>query len=319
MTKKNYIILISISIIVIIVLSVLVYIKDKDNKEEVINNPEFLEYSETFMIELSGDKSYYIIKDVKRKHQNDLVLSIPNTIDSIPVKKIVDDADKNFDGFKNIEKIIIPANVEYIGTSMDDDGVLNNGTLGDSFLTATNTKTYHIEVNPQNKVYASKNGVLYNKDFTTLITYPCGLGRSLTLNYKVIDSVTTLYSKAFYGNPYLNAIDLNNVETIGNSTFERNTNLRNVKMLKVKDIKWKSFYDSAIQKIDLCNTVTAIESLAFGNCEELSNIFIPSSNIEFGERVFINTSSQFAIYTTAESIEALKTIESLKNYEILIE
>jgi len=69
-------------------------------------------------------------------------------------------------------------------------------------------------------------GILYNKDKTTLITYPAG---KTDLSFTILNSVTKIESHAFYNCTSLNNITIgNNVTNIMDHAFNYCTGLVNV-------------------------------------------------------------------------------------------
>ena len=101
----------------------------------------------------------------------------------------------------SLESVIIPKSVTSIGN------VVFGGCTG---LTA-------LDVATDNPHYCSEDGVLFNKDKTTLIQYPGGKQDA----YAIPNSVTTIEDYAF-GNCYgLTSVTIpNSVTSIGGSAFE---------------------------------------------------------------------------------------------------
>lgn len=105
-----------------------------------------------------------------------------------------------------LTSIIIPSSVASIGAWS-----FNNCT----YLTS-------IEVDAANSSYSSENGVLFNKDKTILIQYPCAKSG----NYNIPSSVSSIYSFAFAYCKELTSLNIpNSVSTIDNFTFNTCTNL----------------------------------------------------------------------------------------------
>ena len=172
MNKKGFIFTVFLFGALIVVLSVLVGIKLANNgpDDSKKKSDEYIYYSEMFQLELSSDESYY---SILRLYDTSLSsVEIPDTIDDIPVRKLLSHKDSNnFASWNNCVTIRIGKNVEYIGSDPNNEGILNGGSLGDNFLSSL-SKAAAIVVDEANPVYASKDGVLYNKDFTILIKYP---------------------------------------------------------------------------------------------------------------------------------------------------
>jgi len=90
-----------------------------------------------------------------------------------------------FNACTSLPSITIPSTVTNIGAS-------NQNAFDQCSALAA------ITVATANPYYTSSNGVVFNKNLTTLVEFPCGLGGS----YKIPGTVTTIGSEAF-GNNYL--------------------------------------------------------------------------------------------------------------------
>ena len=158
-------------------------------------------------------------------------LVIPNSVTSID--------DYAFSGCTNLTSITIPDNVTSIG-----DYVF----LGCTSLTAINVAT-------DNKNYVSVNGVLYNKERTTIICYPAG---KKDKNYTIIDGVTSIDWEAFSGCTNLTSITIpNSVTEIGYDAFSGCANLTS---------------------ITIPDSVTSIDNYAFLGCTSLTAINVATGN-----------------------------------------
>ena len=118
-------------------------------------------------------------------------ITIPNSVTSIGYSA--------FSGCSSLTSITIPNSVTYIGSG---------AFSGCSSLTS-------IEVNANNQNYASIDGVLYNKEITTLICCPSGK-TSITIP----NSVTSIGDYAFRYCSSLTSITIpNSITSIGNYAF----------------------------------------------------------------------------------------------------
>lgn len=109
-----------------------------------------------------------------------------------------------------IKSVIIPDSVTSIG-----DGAFSNCK-----------SLISIKVDDNNNIYASDNGVLFNKDKTILIKYP--IGKSDT-EYNIIDSVTSIDISAFEDCTSLTSVTIpDKVTSIGNDAFYGCTSLASV-------------------------------------------------------------------------------------------
>ena len=124
---------------------------------------------------------------------------IPNTINGLPVTSL---GEESFGGF-SITSVAIPSNVTNIPV------IPNGALLGCSSLLA-------ITVDPQNLVYSSTNGVLFNKSQTTLVEHPNGLGGS----YRIPEGVIAIGDGAFAMCGGLSGVTIpDGVANIGMSAF----------------------------------------------------------------------------------------------------
>ena len=134
----------------------------------------------------------------------------------------------------------IPASVRYIGEEQftpDYDG---------------NTSLTTITVDSANAWYTATDGVLYNKDKTSLLCYP---GAKADAAFAVPDTVKTIDEYAFYYNQLLTEVTLpEGLEVIASSAFS------NCKKL---------------QSPQFPSTLTTIEWSAFASCEAMKTLSLP--------------------------------------------
>ena len=114
-----------------------------------------------------------------------------------------------------------------------------------------------INVAVQNTAYSSTDGILYNKNNTTLVKYPGGR----TGTFAIPNSVTVIGENAF---------------TYSNSLTEINI------PSSVKSIEDDAFKDcSSLVSVTIPSSVTAIGNSAFSNCRNLASINVNSQNAEY--------------------------------------
>lgn len=259
--KKNIIIysatLGSLLLILVGVIIAFFIIKPFD-KEEVQMSDELKKYSEMFKLKLENNE--YYIMDLKTKYRNNTPkLTIPDTIDNIPVTKLIDDTN-SFSNYKSVSEIIIGKNIKYIGTKNKD---LNS--YYEPFSGATGLST--IIVHEDNPFFESVEGVLYSEDLKTLIKYPASKSFAMGYNsYTLLDSTITIARKAFYESRQLEEVVLNNgLENIENSAFHNCINL---------------------ESITLVDSIKKIGSNAFNGCESINEITLPKNLEEIGTSPF---------------------------------
>ena len=154
---------------------------------------------------------------------------IPNEINGLAVSNIGNQA---FVGRTNLTSILIPTGITNLGAyAFQGCTALANVTIPESVTTigqsafggCTGLKT--ILVNMGNANYSSLDGVLFNKDQTTLIQCPGGKTGSYTIPTNVISIEANAFS---YCANLVNITIPKTVTGIGNSAFNSCTNLASV-------------------------------------------------------------------------------------------
>lgn len=149
---------------------------------------------------------------------------------------------------------------------------------------------YNIYVDKNNNTYSSIDGVLFNKDGSTLICYPCGRYDEDT--YYIPDSTKTIGEYAFSGAYYLkNVIITDNVIEIDDNAFNRCEDLESIIIPQSVTIYGDGIFYSCenLNNVSLPNNLENIPSQMFSYCSGLSNITIPNSVEEIGNSAFSNT------------------------------
>jgi len=129
-----------------------------------------------------------------------------------------------------------------------------------------------ITVEPSHPTFSSVDGILFNKDQTTLIQYPGGKAGS----YTIPNSVTSIREHAFYFCPGLTSVTIpNSVTSIGRSAFARCPGLTGV---------------------TIGNSVTSIGQSVFARCTGLTSMTIPGSLTSIGNWAFIDCAKLTSVY-----------------------
>ena len=127
-----------------------------------------------------------------------------------------------------------------------------------------------LSLDSKNKKFSYEDGVLYNKDKTTL--YEMLSGRKNT-TYQMPDTVTKINQYAFWGCDYLLGITLsNNLKKIEPFTFANCTYLTGVSIpYSVTTIEEMAFQDCRnLGEVSIPESVTTIHETAFDGCYNLS-------------------------------------------------
>ncbi len=199
--------------------------------------------------------------------------------------------DGAFYGCESLVKAEIPASVEYIS----DEAFSNCNSL------------LQIKVDSDNENYSDINGVLFNKDKSTLICYPNG---KTDIKYTVPETVTAIDPYAFYYNPILTLIDFSKctgLKMIGRYTFYYCNNLKEIDLSKCEKLR-----EIGVQAFDGCDNVKnivlpyglrQISEDIFAHCSSLENVTIPASVRRIRENAFLGCDAVTTVtYTGTEQM-----------------
>ncbi len=148
-----------------------------------------------------------------------------------------------------------------------------------------------INVESDNTAYCSVDGILFNKDKTTLIQYPAGKPET---SYNIPDGVTSIGYEAFRYCSALTQVTIpESVTNIGNYAFSGCSALTQVTIgNSVESIGEGAFYGcSALTQVTIGSGVTSIGDWAFSECSALTQVTIGNSVESIGEGAFYGCSA----------------------------
>ena len=239
----------------------------------------------------SGNYEYRILDNgtvaITRYNGTSEEVIIPQYIDDKMVACIDDLA---FDHCLNLTYITFPESVIEIGDN--------------AFRECSNLTS--IKVNSNNTEFCSIDGILFDKNIKTLITFPAN--KKVT-SYAIPSSVTTIHDHAFEQCINLTSITIphsvtkigayafyyclklssvsmtKSITSISGYTFSGCKNLTNISIPQnVKSIGDSTFWGCvSLESVTIPNSVTSIEDYAFCNCEKLKSITIPYSVKSIGK------------------------------------
>jgi hypothetical protein len=173
-----------------------------------------------------------------------------------------------------------------------------------------------IDVDATNAQYSSENGVLFNKDKTTLVAYPGGK----TGGYVIPNSVTTIGDQAFFDCSGLTSVTIpNSVTSIGDRAFSSCGRLTTIHV-DAANAQYSSengvLFNKNKTTLVCCpagktgsyvipNSVTTIGYYAFSDCADLSSVTIPGSVTTIGNYAF-----EYCSLTTVTIPNSVTTIGS---------
>lgn len=143
------------------------------------------------------------------------------------------------------------------------------------------TSLPRIDVDPQNQYFASDDsGVLYSKDYTTLIFVPTDLSGV----YTVPNTVTAIRTGAFYGCEKLTGLNLSeNLTDLGEYAFIYCNGLTEItipgKLTIISDGSLQSC--AGLTKVTIPESVTLVDSWAFYNSTNLQEVYYEGTQAQW--------------------------------------
>ena len=167
---------------------------------------------------------------------------------------------------------------------------IGSGCTSISATAFVNTSSIdRITVSEGNKNFTVVDGVLYNKDMTTLVLYP----KNCSGEFAVPDTVTTIADYAFYESPNITKITIGkNVKTIGNYAF---------------------YNCPALFKVDFGNAVKTIGSYSFAVNDSIESIEFPDSLESIGDNAFIAYPDGSYVENKLKSVKFGKGLKTIGN------
>jgi hypothetical protein len=232
----------------------------------VQNRYVFLDFSGSSFTTIPEEAFYYRISSNSWISCENLVgIIIPNGVTSI--------GENAFQWCLYLSSVNIPNGVTSIGknafyyctrlTSISIPDSVTSIVPGYNYLFFSGCKNLNaINVGSGNSVYASENGVLYNKNKTAL--YQCPQGKTGAII--IPNSVTSIGNYSFYECESITSVTISNsVTIIGEIAFAGCQNL---------------------SSLTIGSGVTSIGEDAFANCHSLKSITVPDSVISIGQGAF---------------------------------
>ncbi len=206
-------------------------------------------------------------------------LTIPSTIGGFPVTAIEAKALMNC---PYLTDVTIPNSIKIIGdNAFYGCQSLKKVTIPDS-VTAIGKQAFSCEmiISSNNSSYSSMDGVLFNREQSTLICYPQS---KIDTSYTIPNSVITIASKAFADCNNLCSITIpGSVSIIRERAFDSCKNLSTLVMQDgITTIEEDAFFwCTALQDVSIPGSVDTIADSAFYGCQNLTSVTIqPGVNI----------------------------------------
>ncbi len=187
-----------------------------------------------------------------------------------------------FSGWSSLTSVTIPQSVTSIGIN--------------AFGFCENLENIFIE--EENTAYTSVDGVLFNKDLTTLVTYPAGKEDA---TYQIPEGVTEISGYAFGGCNNLTSVTIpEGVTVIGVVAFLHCSNLTSVTIpASVTEIGMGAFNSClSLTSITIPEGVTYIDEFTFNECHSLTSVVIPRSVTRIAMSAFSGCDGLKDVYYT---------------------
>jgi hypothetical protein len=259
-------------------------------------------------------------------------ITIPASVDSIK--------EEAFAGCSGLTTVLVPGSVKYIGYDafafctglksvtfsngliMLDENAFYNctslttinlpatlKTLGEDIFEDSGVTT--ITVDSSNPYYSAKDGVLFNKDTTTLVCFPNGR----TGAYTAPSTVKTVKSHAFFGCEGITSVTLPSVTTIGDTVFTQSS-LTAITMPAVTRIGICAFMSSDLTSVTIPSGIAFIDTDAFRGCRKMTSIYALKAtalDITASNGVFYYVDSACVLHVPVGSYTSYSTANQWKD------
>ena len=249
----------------------------------------------------SSNSDFIIENGVLKEYKgNDADVVIPEGVTFIDVYAFGD----GDDDLQYIKSITLPSTLSEV-----DSGI---GFAYD-FNAFWGPNLQNIYVNKDNPYFSSDNGILYNKNQTTLIRYPRGRYNMASIP----QTVKIIYKGAFSGCCIKDFKMPNSITHIGQGSFAYLNAYYNGKASKkyllniiipesITQIDSGAFYDAGIKNIALPQKITALPDFIFADCQNLATVTIPKTVKKIGYGAFQGRASKIATIKGYKSSYAQK-------------
>lgn len=154
-----------------------------------------------------------------------------------------------------------------------------------------------ITVDEENEIFTSVDGILYDKNVTTLLRAPCGIKGDIILP----DGVKAIAQEAFFECDSLESLEISaSVERIEEDAFWSATNIQRITFAKNSQLKYigdGAFTECrGVNNLILPEGLTTIDDNAFSTMIYIDSITLPKSVTSIGTKALWNNSQLEAIY-----------------------
>ncbi len=215
----------------------------------------------------------------------------------------------------------LPAELEDLPVTTISRGALTYNSSGGTITSVTvpadftaslgagpffgNNSIEQISVDSESTKYMSQDGVLFNKEGTTLLVYPGGKSGSV---YTIPDGVTAIETYAMAYNTLITELIFpESLTNIDSYAFRCATGLTTVSLPSgVTTMGYSAFYEcTSLTSVTIPYGITTLERDVFAECTSLTSVALPDSLTTIGKRTFgyCTALAQISIPYTVTSID----------------
>lgn len=190
-----------------------------------------------------------------------------------------------FYGCASLTELVLPAGVSSVG----------------EYALMACTRLQSIAFDGENDYYSTENGLLYDKEKTTLLLYPAG---KTDTEFTVPETVTKIADNAFYYASRLRTIILPaNLQTIGNGAFLNCRGLVEIVMPSALESIGDQAFASCtnLTTVSLSENISEIGRQIFYGCVKLETVSVAAAQPPLtGDSIFLDTNEDFEIIFESE-------------------
>ena len=175
-----------------------------------------------------------------------------------------------------------------------------------------------ITVDESNTSFCAQDGVLYNKDKTTICQYPAG---KTGTKFDVPATVTTIGVGSFYNNTHLKAVSLpSTLTTIQSVAFGYCRSLEAINIPEGVNLGSSAFVScSSLRSIVLPASLTSVPGSLLNGCNRIESIIsLPTAVPTVATSAFVSVSRAASIYVPSASLSDYKAAETWKEFKSII-
>jgi len=203
---------------------------------------------------------------------------------------------------KSITSILLPASATEINANaFSGCSSLTTITIPASITTIETCVFYgcsaFVTVDANNPNYSSQDGILFNKDLSTLISCPS----NKTGSYTIPSTVTLVDQFAFDGCTGISSISMSSVQKIGLDAFDGCTSLISVAFPStLTSIGDRAFHGCTnLTVANLPPSVSSMGKATFYSCTNLATVTLPTSLQTIPDQIFYQCTSLLSIIIPA--------------------